>query len=207
MTFDTGFMRQKDSAKFLRLVIDERLKFKKHVNTIFSNVSRTCGILYYLNDTFSYEQLKILHLTLILPHLSYCIKAWYGAPQCKLDIILILQKKTIRNIHNLPLNHHLLRLFKSAEVLKLPELNSHKQGFHMYKLATNHDQFILPKSHRYDTRNENSLPNPQVNLSTSHLSWHYRGISLWNYLPTDLRKSKKLFVFKTILRFFPVVTI
>ena len=100
----------------------------------------------------------------------YCIDARYGVPQYALDRILILQKKTIRNIHRLPLKHHTLSFFKSAEILKLSELCHFMLGIHMYKFTTNQDQFIRPIDHRYDIRNKNNLPIPRVNLSTSQLS-------------------------------------
>ena len=58
--FGTDFIRQTDSTKFLGLVIDERLKFKNHVNRISSKISQACGLLYHLNEIFSYELLKIL---------------------------------------------------------------------------------------------------------------------------------------------------
>ena len=67
-----------------------------------------------------------------------------SAPQCALDRIVILQKKATRHNHKLPLNHYTFSFFKSAEILKVPELYNHKLGIHRYKFATNLDQFIPP---------------------------------------------------------------
>ena len=97
-----------------------------------------------------------------------------------------MRKKAIRHIHKLPLNHHTLSFFKSIEILKVPEVYNHRLGIHMYKFASNHDLFIPPVTHRYDTRSKNNVPIPRVDLS-SQLPWHYRGNSLWNSLPSDLK--------------------
>ena len=56
--FGTGFIRQIDSTKSLVFVIDERLTFKNHFNTVSSKISRACGFLYRLNKVFPYEQMK-----------------------------------------------------------------------------------------------------------------------------------------------------
>ena len=145
---------------------------------------------------------KYFYHFLISPYLSYCIESWCGAPKYALDRMLILQKKAICNIHKLPLNHHTLSFFKSTDILKLPELYHFKLGFHMYKIATNQNQYIHSANHSYDTQNINNFPIPEINLSMSQFSLHYRVISLWNSSPAHLKKSKSLFAFKRNFKLF-----
>ena len=76
--------------KFLGATIDENLKFKDFVSLLRAEISKTAGFLYKLSNIFPSEILRILHHTLVLPHITYRIDICFGAAYTVLKRITAL---------------------------------------------------------------------------------------------------------------------
>ena len=70
------FLEQKDSIKYLGVLIDDKLNWEKHISFISSKISRNTGVFFKLRHYLSPSQLRQLYYTLIYPYLSYAITAW-----------------------------------------------------------------------------------------------------------------------------------
>ena len=89
---------EKDSVKYLGIMIDSGLTWKTHIETLTKKISRTLGILYKIRPCANIDILKTLYYSLIYSHLNYAIEVWGSADTSHLNKLLILQKRTVRMI-------------------------------------------------------------------------------------------------------------
>ena len=200
LRFGNGLIRAASSIKFLGILLDEHLKFKNHVSAISEKISKNIGLLYRLSKCFPSEILKMLYHTLVMPHLSYGIEIWFGAPVTVSCRVIVLQKKIIRAMNSLPFNAHTNTFFKNMNILKLQSLHDFSLALRMFK--NNHLATFETNSnfHNYRTRNRNNLVVPRYNLSVTQKNWVYRSINIWNSIPSYIKDCDSVTKFKTNLK-------
>ena len=97
-----------------------RLELKCTYTKKFDKISRTLGVMNRLKRYLPTEILRVLYISLILPHLRYAILSWGS----KLSRLSNLQKRAIRFITCNKFNAHTEPLFKSLKLLKLEHMLS-----------------------------------------------------------------------------------
>ena len=200
LQFGSNTISQTDSIKFLGITLDNKLNFREHIGSICCKISKSVGLLYRLNKFFPSDTLKTLYHTLVVPHISYGIEAWYGAPQCARSRVFVLQKKAIRAIHSLPYNFHTHEFFKSTQLLKLDDIYNLKIAIHMYNKFSNRNFSTHADIHIHNTRNRDNIVLPRYHMSKTQLYWLYRGTQLWNFIPDRIRDSECSNKFKNLYR-------
>ena len=80
-----------DSTKFLGIVLDEKLKWDKHVQHISNKISKLCGLIYLMRKSLNLDAMKCIYYSLAYSHIIYCISVWGGcyarhANQLKYDV-------------------------------------------------------------------------------------------------------------------------
>ena len=89
-----GFqINQVDKAKFLGVIIDNKLNWSYHTKYISQKISKGIGIIIKARKYFNQETLLNLYNTMVLPFISYCIHVWGKAASTYLEKIHRLQKK------------------------------------------------------------------------------------------------------------------
>jgi len=167
---------------------------------LYCKNSKSVGLLYRLNTFLPSDTLKTLYHTLVVPHISYGIEAWYGAPQCARSRVFVLQKKAIQAIHSLPYNFHTHEFFKSTQLLKLDDIYNLKIAIHMYNKFSNRNFSTHADIHIHNTRNRDNIVLPRYHMSKTQLYWLYRGTQLWNFIPDRIRDSECSNKFKNLYR-------
>ena len=92
------FLEQKDSIKYLGVLIDDKLNWKKHISFISSKISRNTGVFFKLRHYLSPTQLRQLYYTLIYPYLSYAITAWGTSTKTNIKTLQTKQNHVVRVI-------------------------------------------------------------------------------------------------------------
>ena len=181
------------SLRYLGLILDNKLKFDVHINTISKKISKSIGIFYKLRSITGCECLKILYHSLVSPYLSYCSLLWGKAYPTHLKRLETLQKRIIRIINNKPFREHTRPLFFSNQILKIDDSYNLRLASYMYQLP---DFEPFQSNHHYETRNRNNLrPNFQ-RLSLCQQSILYQGPKLWNSIPPEIKTSSNCHKFK-----------
>ena len=67
---------QCSSTKLLGIIIDEQLCWDCHIQHLLKKLSPKLGLLRRLSYIFPREVLTLLYLSIIQPHLDYCISIW-----------------------------------------------------------------------------------------------------------------------------------
>ena len=190
-----NLIERKASGKFLGMLLDDKLTFKEHINSIKCKVSKMAGILYKLKDKFPLEILHKLYYSLIYPHLIYCILAWGSAKSTYLSPLLMLQKRIVRILTNSSYYAHSDPLFKQLCLLKVKDLYEMQCQIFMHKTMKLNNYPVYKEKistfqieHNYGTRGS-LLRTPFYRTEICKQSLLYQGIKNWNNLPEDIKNS------------------
>ena len=76
LLLDSNIVTQVTDTKFLGVLLDNELNWKKHIGLVENKVSKGIGILYKMKDKLDNKSLNMLYSTLILPYINYCSEIW-----------------------------------------------------------------------------------------------------------------------------------
>ena len=83
-------------AKFLGVIIDEKLSWSAHINYLCKKLKCCTGVLNRIKDIIPTKLHKELYHTLFESHMRYGITVWGGVSTNKLLPLFIIQKRCIR---------------------------------------------------------------------------------------------------------------
>ena len=86
----------KTCTKYLGVIIDKHLIWKKHIN--YLNIKLSNGILTKLRYNLPRRLIKTVYCALFKPDINYCINIWICTAKTNLEPISISMKKAIRII-------------------------------------------------------------------------------------------------------------
>ncbi|XP_065559597.1 uncharacterized protein LOC136026822 [Artemia franciscana] len=83
-------------VRFLGILLDENLSFKRHIESMRLKVSRGLGIIRKLKRVFPFSILRLLYFSLIYPYLCYCSSVWMSTFPSLLTPLHNLQLKSAK---------------------------------------------------------------------------------------------------------------
>ena len=183
------------SVKYL----DDKLTFKTHINFLYSKLSRTLGVMFKVKLYLPKTYLLLLYNTLFYPHLIYCIFAWSSTFSTYLNPLQTLQNKAIKLIEGLNHWQSSTTAYKRLKILKINESVKFEIGKFLHrhfnnKLPLNFQNYFvaLNQIHTRDTRRRMTgcnYRNPLYKTSRMQRSIKYKGVIVWNNIPSDVRKN------------------
>ena len=188
------------------LILDDKLTFREHILEITKKISRLVGLLYKLKLSFPQSILKQLYYSLIYPYLIYCLPLWGCTAQTILEPLVLVLKKIVRLITSSEYLAHTNPLFKETSILKLKDLYSNQVALIMHKILVQRKReklrneiLLVQSNHNYQIR-ESVLRPPFCRLEKTKQNLIYKGILIWNSLPTSIRNKTSIFSFKRSLK-------
>ena len=188
-------MRQKQ-VKYLGVIMEENLKFEKHIINISSLISRNIGVMGRAKHFLSSRELLLLYNSLVLPHLNYCAVVWGRNYRSRLDKLIKLQKRAIRIIDHKPFLYPTSNLFKKYKMLKFPDIV--KEQSIMIMLAFINKILPEPISEMFrlhvpvNTRNTRHFDVPFAASNYRSFTLSFSAPNIWNtvvgHLFRDIRK-------------------
>ena len=145
----------------------------------------------------------MIYYSTVFPYLHYAITAWGNCALIHQERLLKLQKRAIRIIDHAPFLAHSTPIFHSLGILQFRDIYLFQTGVFMYLCQNN----LLPKSllnlftfnsdfHNYNTRNAGNFHLPIMRTVLNQKSIVFQGPSLWNLIPSEIRCSFSLNLFK-----------
>ena len=204
INIDSHVINRVSSAKFLGIYIDDQLSWTQHVEYISHKLAKNIGIISRLRHLLPKNVLLSIYYSLIHPYLSYCNLIWASTYCTRLNCLIILQKRIIRIICNVPFRTHTSCLFTSLKIMPFPCINKFEVGVFMFKVQSN----LLPINfnqwfrrnldvHNYETRSSSKYHQLSVNTTIRQHSIRIYGPIMWNSLPDTLTQIATLHQFKT----------
>ena len=192
------YLECKEYVKYLGVLIDYKLSWKSHIDSVALKISKTIGLLSKLRHFVPTHTLISIYNSLIAPYLRYGLVAWGQASKTELDKLLILQKRALRFIFFANRCDHAIPLFLKAKILPINCLHYKLLAETMHDVSndlvpSNLQDLFLPtaKVHSYNTRSSasNNFFINKSRLEIKRKSFSRVGVRLWNELPTKLRKQ------------------
>ena len=122
IVFDGTQIMRKSCIKYLGVLVDENIKWRSHINSVATTVSRNLGIIGRIKHYLSSKQLRLLYNSMILPHLNYCAAVWGVNYGTAINKLLLLQKRAVRIIDKTSYLSHAKPLFIKHKILEFPEI-------------------------------------------------------------------------------------
>ena len=107
----------REFVKYLGVLIDYKLSWNNHIDTILLKISRTVGLLLKLRHFVPFSTLISIYHSLIAPCLRYGLIAWGQASKSQLNKLLVLQKRALRFIHFAKPRDHAIPLYINTKIL------------------------------------------------------------------------------------------
>ena len=93
-------------AKFLGVLIDDKLKWDHHILAVRHKMSRYIGTIHKIKHMLPMKCRLLTFNSLVMSHLNYCSLVWGATNKSKIDRIFSMQKKAVRAIMNGPVNYY-----------------------------------------------------------------------------------------------------
>ena len=85
----------REFVKYLGVLIDYKLSWNNHIDTILLKISRTVGLLLKLRHFVPFSTLISIYHSLIAPYLPWGLIAWGQASKSQLNKLLVLQRRVL----------------------------------------------------------------------------------------------------------------
>ena len=178
-------------AKYLGVIIDNKLNWNEQIKAINLKLSKGIGLLSKIRHYVPKSVLRSLYYAFINSHIEYNLLNWSTSTVTNLNSININMKKAIRIMCFKPRDEPSLPLFKSLGILPLEKAIKLTQGTFMWKLVNNYLPSSLSSnftSHTITVRSQFAMPAPRLDLASRHIN--YAGIKLWYEIPVRIKQSK-----------------
>ena len=146
-----GNNQKEKSFKFLGIHIDETLTWKHHIEKVSSKISRANYMISKVKKVLPKSSLKTLYSSLIHSHIHYGLIIWGNGHS--INKAYKLQKRSIRTIHNKPINFHTEPLFKQSQILTIDDQYKMNMLVFMHQLKHNKLPISFEIDHQQDSNN------------------------------------------------------
>ena len=163
-------------------------------------------LIHRLGQYLPQSALNTLYLTLIQPHFDYCLTVWGKCAIKHLTLLQRLQNRAARAVTgNFNFEVSPGNLINDLNWMRIDTRYTYFLGILVYKCLNNMAPKYLSElfhfhdnTRHYHTRvvTKHSLIIPRVELNVYKSTIAYRGPTLWNNLPTELKSSYTINMFK-----------
>ena len=91
-------IKRETETKFLGVIIDDKLTWKKHITAMKLKMSRYLGIMYELRAQIPLKARLLIYHSFIQSHLNYCPLIWGFAAKSHIESLFSKQKSAMRAI-------------------------------------------------------------------------------------------------------------
>ena len=207
-------IKRTNSARFLGVILDENMNWRKHIDTVNIKLSKIIGVMYKSRYLLDQKSLISLYYAFFHPYLTYANMVWGSTCKSRLKSILTKQKHVIRLISSTPKHGHTDYWFQKFGILSIYKINILQHLNFMFnasneKLPNVLQEIMIKRIHKYGTRNvTNSFQLPLAKSKNSRFAISYRGPRIWNEYSNQIAGTNNLKVFnsraKTFLKKFEV---
>ena len=120
-------------VRLLRVLLDECLKFSKHVKIVACNTSRYTSIVYKLCRYINLDSLKQTYHTMIYSNINYCISALGASSASVINQSFKEQKAVVRAAMGRPRFAHTLELCQHLSFLMINKIYTYMVALYVRK--------------------------------------------------------------------------
>ena len=210
LRLNNSVIKNVDFTKFLGVTIDKDLNWNQHFIDLKRKLYHALSTLNRIKHCIPEKLQRDLYFTLFESHLSYCISAWGGVSNSKLDSIHRIQKKVIRILFGdteaykdkfrtcvrirtygeqvlgseFFQKEHTKPLFLKHEILTVHNIYNYHCFIEVFKILKNHAPYSLYNQYSHSRREY--LTYIKLNPPSPSSHFIYRSSIIWNCLRMKL---------------------
>lgn len=189
--------------KYLGVIIDSRLSFKRHVDFIVKKVAKKIGFLGRIRNKLSVWARIMVYKTIISPHFEYCATVLFLANAGDIDRLQKLQNRAMRIILQCNKYARVTAMLQALQWLSVEQRIYLNTLTLIYKIINglvpeSLNEFIIYNSdvHNRVIRNASNFRLPFKKKSCSQNSLFYKGLKLYNEMSSDAKQAISLRQFR-----------
>ena len=209
LTFGTHTIQRVQSAKYLGVILDDKLNWNEHIENVLNNIVKYLNCFKYIRKHIPTNCARILYYSFIYPRISYGIEIYGKTSKLNINKLQIMQNKCLKILLNLHPRTSTNYVHKLANVLKVSDISEYVTINFVHRqlngnLPPIYNNYFVRNSqiHHYATRQSSHLYLPQPNSQHGHKMTKFMGPLLWNSLPGNLREITNNERFKKELKQF-----
>lgn len=186
---DCTHIEKREGVKYLGVVVDQHLKWDKHVSSLCGKIRMLFHKYYLLREILNRKLLLLLYAALVESILRYCIVVWGGAYKNSVHSLEVTQNTVLKILFNKPRLFPTNELYECHRLMNLRNLYCLCSLLFLFKV-----EYIFPiLAHGYSTRCNISknliMPLYHKNINQRFLLFLLP--KMYNLLPTELRDCMK----------------
>ena len=190
ITLNGQSLKEVNNAKYLGILIDNKLNWLPQINAINLKVSKGLGLLAKIRHYVPSETIRPLYFSFVNAHTDYNLLNWGMAAPSNLKSIHTKINKALRIMTFRSRDYSSIPIYKELEILPLEQSFELKNAKHMWKFHNNYLPQTLLSNFRYNSRN-------QITKSFSRLESLKRfslftAPKVWNELPQSIKEKSTL---------------
>ena len=191
-------LKEVDHAKYLGALIDNKLSWSFHINSVKLKLSKGSGLLAKARHFVPSDTLRSLYFSFINPYIDYNLLNWGMASPTNLNPIHLKMKRVVRIMSFKGRDHQTDGLFQDLEILSLDKFIKFRYGKFMWKL---NNGFLPPSlANNFHMNRRNQFTNSFSRLESLKQFVLFAGPQLWNELPSEITNKPSLNSFSNALR-------
>ena len=188
-------IEEKQKAKYLGIIMDNKLLFEDHIKHIKSKLIKGNAILAKVRHFIPAYLLINTYNAHIQSHIDYGHNLWGYAAQCHLDNTVSQQKRSLRIMHFKDWRfRRSSSLFLQSKTLPLSKQILLNSGKTLWKIA--HGLICPTLDSLFKKKSTTSFFLPFKRLDVSQNSIFYSGVRAWNSIPAKIRALPSVNSFK-----------
>ena len=146
-----NIIEKENYLKFLGVILDEHLTWKKHIQHIENKVLKNVGVIHKRSQLREPKCLWSIYLSFLHSYINYANVAWARTNKTKLKKLFEKQKEAARIIFNQDRFTHACALLKTLNALNIYQINLLQVLLFTYKIKANSSFRIF--LHQFQTIN------------------------------------------------------
>lgn len=192
-----------DSCKYLGVVVDKNLNFKKHVDYMCSKIARKVYLLGRIGKNMTIYAKLLLYKSLVGPHFGYCSAILIGISRNERQKLQKLQNKAMRIILKCDRYTPIRVMLDTLGLMNIEQFIIYSAVMFVFRMRINTlpqyltDKLMVVQSvHEHNTRSINNYYIENFKRSQTAKTVFVGGLRLFNDLPQQLRDCSGVSSFK-----------
>ena len=195
LQLNSNIIERESSLKFLGVILDEHLTWKKRMQLIENKVSKNVGVLYKASKLINSKCLRSIYFSFIPSYINYANISWASTNKTNLKKLCRKQNQASRIIFNQDRFTHARPLLKTLNALNVYQINLLQVLLFKHEIKTNSSLRIFLHqfktiNHKYATRHSrNYFKKPKRETNYAKYCIHARGPVISNSFLNETEKN------------------
>ena len=192
-------MPQTDFVKYLGVLLDDRLTFKNHINSLRDKLKKYTGVFYLLRHNLPKHCLRTLYFTFIFNNLYYCAEIYGNTCPSYLHTLQMAQNEALRALQFKSRYYPINEMHQEFQILKVADIVEYKLSKLIHSLLNGSpkllavlNKLIIPMHsiHHRNTRNRFQVYSKKENKPIGKWQLKCQPSQTWKNTPASLRALK-----------------